>query len=46
MNAALMGEQGVYTCFGDLTRFTFAGDENVSNILYFATLRGAGRSNP
>ena len=43
MNAVLLGEKGVYTCFGDFTRETYARDAKASNILYFATLRDAGK---
>ena len=36
-NAAILGEGGVYTCFGDETAFTYENGRNVSNILYFAS---------
>ena len=36
-NAAVIGTGGIYTCFGNETDFTFESNENVSNILYFAS---------
>ena len=36
-NAAILGEGGVYTCFGDETAFTYENGRDVSNILYFAS---------
>ena len=42
-NAAIVGMGGVYTCFGDETRFSYEKDGNVSNILYFASHIGEAR---
>ena len=42
-NAAVIGEGGVYTCFGELTRDSYAKDAEASSILYFAALPQPGR---
>ncbi|MCR4622248.1 MAG: peptidoglycan-binding protein [Clostridiales bacterium] len=40
-NAVIVGEGGLYTAFGSLTRFTY-DTERVSNLMYFATLGNLG----
>lgn len=42
-NAALIAEGGLYTCFGELTRDSYAKDAPASSILYFAALPQPGR---